>query len=96
MKILAIHLLTTSMYGQYKEDKINKELTKLITQATRQGWSVTLTNGGHYKWQAPNGKVFFSAKTPSDTRALKNIQRDLKSNGFILVKKERKRDERTN
>ena len=72
---------------------MKKELGILIKQATAQGWTVTMSNGGHYKWVAPNGKIFFSAQTPSDHRALKNIQRDLKASGFIIfTKKERRRN----
>jgi hypothetical protein len=46
-----------------------------------------VSNGGHLKWIAPNGKVVFTSSTPSDGRALKNIQSNLKAAGLIIVKK---------
>jgi hypothetical protein len=70
----------------------NKELSSLIKQAKEQGWEVELTNGGHFKWRSPLGRFFFSAQTPSDIRALKNIKRDLRNNGFIELT--RKKDRR--
>jgi hypothetical protein len=48
---------------------------------------VSQSNGGHVKWLAPNGKVVFTSSTPSDNRALKNIQSNLKAAGLIIVKK---------
>jgi hypothetical protein len=71
---------------------LNKEVAQLIKKAKEQGWEVTLTNGGHYKWVNPLGAFFFSPKTPSDPRSISNIKRDMKAHGFIeLTKKERKR-----
>lgn len=69
----------------------NKELSSLVKQATEQGWVVELTNGGHVKWQSPMGRFFFSAQTPSDIRALKNIKRDLRNNGFIELTRKKNR-----
>lgn len=63
-----------------------KDLQLLVKQAEEQGFKVTLTNGGHYKWTAPSGVFFFSASSPSDARVLKNITRDLRINGFIQIK----------
>lgn len=71
-----------------------KELTELIKEATNQGWIVMLTKGSHYKWISPFGGFFFSGSTPSDHRALKNIKRDLKNNGFITITKKERRDKR--
>lgn len=50
--------------------------------------------GGHYKWLAPNGKLFFTSQTPSDHRALQNIKRDLRVNGFIFTPKKERRKNR--
>ena len=63
----------------------NKEVLVLVKQAREQGWTVEKTNGGHYKWMSPVGKFFFSAFTPSDVRAVKNLERDLRVNGFIQI-----------
>ena len=59
----------------------------LEKQAINQGWRVSQSNGGHVKWLAPNGKVVFTSSTPSDNRALKNIQSNLKAAGLVIVKK---------
>jgi hypothetical protein len=60
-----------------------KELGNLIKLAIKAGWRVELTKGGHYKWIAPNARdFFFSASTPSDNRALKNILQDLRRRGL--------------
>lgn len=70
----------------------SKEFKTLINDAKQQGWTVELTRGGHYKWVSPLGKFFFSSQTPSDNRALANLERDLRVNGFIkLVSKKHKR-----
>lgn len=71
--------------------KDRKMWADLIRQAERQGWKVTVTPGGHLKWTAPNGKVVFSAYSPSDSRALKNSVSQLRLAGFIEVKKKGKR-----
>jgi hypothetical protein len=68
-----------------------KDLMELIKQARSQGWDVHHTKGDHYKWVSPSGAFFFSGSTLSDHRALKNIKRDLRVNGFIEVTRKQKR-----
>jgi predicted RNA binding protein YcfA (HicA-like mRNA interferase family) len=68
-----------------------KDLKTLIKQAQSQGFTVERTNGNHYRWIAPNGVFFFSATTPSDGRAIKNITSYLKVNGFIEIKQKKGR-----
>lgn len=80
-----------STSGPYKKGRM-KELQVLVKQARSQGWEVERTKGDHYKWISPGGVFFFSASTPSDTRALRNIKRDLRVNGFISI--ERKKGKR--
>lgn len=70
----------------------SKEFKTLIKTAREQGWIVELTRGGHYKWVSPLGKFFFSSQTPSDNRALANLERDLRINGFIKLVPKRKRN----
>jgi hypothetical protein len=75
-----------------KQTGVPKDLGELMSQAKEQGWSVTKTNGGHFKWLSPLGAFFFSSQTPSDRRALQNVKKDLRINGFIeIVKKKGKR-----
>lgn len=66
---------------------MNKELKVLISLAIGQGWTVTQTKNNHYKWTAPNGKIVFSSSTPSDSRAIKNLERDLRATGCIVIKR---------
>jgi hypothetical protein len=49
-----------------------------------------MTKGHHYKWVSPLGRFFFSAYSPSDHRAIKNLKRDLKINGFLEITKKGK------
>lgn len=68
---------------------VPKELQALVKDAQRQGWVVLPTNANHLKWVSPMGSFFFSASTPSDYRALKNIKRDLIRCGFIEITKKK-------
>jgi hypothetical protein len=68
-----------------------KEITVLAKQAIRQGWTITKTNGGHLRWTSPSGSFFFSALTPSDPRTIKNLQRDLRVNGFVVLERKKGR-----
>lgn len=51
-----------------------EDIKDLKRQAEKDGWVVTLTNGGHWRWQSPRGVVFFSAQTPGDYRVIKKIK----------------------
>lgn len=61
-----------------------KEWRDLIAEATRQGWQIELTGSNHLRWRSPEGKPVFSASTPSDHRAIKNIRSMLRRNGLRL------------
>lgn len=54
-----------------------KEIKQLRVEAEKEGWVITLTRGNHYRW-AKGKTVFFTASTPSDYRAIKNIRQHLK------------------
>lgn len=55
-----------------------KDLEQLIKAVRREGWTIQLTNGGHYRWTAPSGNFFFSSQTPSDRRALQRVKQDIR------------------
>jgi len=59
-----------------------KDFEQLRKAAEQQGWTVNLTKGGHRKWTSPQGEIVFSAYTPSDHRAIKNIIRELAKRGY--------------
>jgi hypothetical protein len=69
----------------------SKDIQSLIKDATKQGWVITPTNKGHYKWSSPLGRFFFSSSSPSDHRALQNLKRDLLRYGFIEIQKKGKK-----
>jgi hypothetical protein len=68
-----------------------RDIQELKKQAECQGWVVEPTRKGHYKWISPSGNFFFSASTPSDHRAMNNIKRDLRVNGFIIIERRKGR-----
>jgi hypothetical protein len=68
-----------------------KELRSLLNTATDQGWEVTRGKNNHIKCVSPNGNIVFVSSTPSDHRALENIKRDLRVNGLVIVRKNRRK-----
>lgn len=68
-----------------------KELAKIAKEAEAQGWTITLTNGGHFKWMSPEGGFMFTSQTPSDVRAFHRIRSDLRKLGFIDIKRKKAR-----
>lgn len=60
-----------------------KDLKVLARRAEEQGWDLRQTGGGHLKWIAPSGAFVFTASTPSDHRAYKNILSSLRRRGFV-------------
>ena len=65
----------------------NKEINKLMRSARKQGWDIVQIKSGHLKWVSPVGDIIYSAFTPSDRNAVKQIQRELRLKGFIIIKK---------
>jgi hypothetical protein len=54
------------------------DFTEVLRDAERRGWVVTHTRGGHLKLTHPNGRFYFTARTPSDWRAGRNVDRALR------------------
>ncbi len=63
---------------------VSKDVKPLIRQALSEGWRVERTNGGHIKWIHPSGGFLFSSSTPSDRRAIRNLERDLRRLGLKI------------
>lgn len=61
----------------------SKAVRQLIRELEKQGWTVELTKGNHYKATPPGSKlgVYFPS-TPSDWRSLKNVLSELRKRGF--------------
>lgn len=53
---------------------MSKQLRQIMKAAAKRGWEIVKTNGGHFKWTHPDGAIMFTAQTPSDPRAIKNIE----------------------
>lgn len=55
-----------------------KDLNPLIKRARKAGWTIEPTRGDHLRWNPPGGGMpYFSSATPSDKRAIRNIESGL-------------------
>jgi len=52
--------------------------------AIKQGWTIYFTRSNHFKWCAPDGQFIFTAKSPSDHRAIRNQTAFLRRAGLEL------------
>ena len=66
-------------------------MKSLLELATEQGWKVERNKNNHFKFLSPTGNIVFVSSTPSDHRALENIKRDLRVNGLVIIKKNRRK-----
>lgn len=67
------------------------ELKQMMKRATMVGWQILRSKNGHLIWLSPCGKFrVVTSSTPSDNRALKNIEADLRRAGLDLKKQGRK------
>lgn len=57
----------------------NKDLRTILKDAAQRGWEFTCKNN-HIKGKHASGKTTTISRSPSDGRAIKNIERDLKVN----------------
>jgi hypothetical protein len=51
---------------------------QVLLDAARRGWTVTPTRGGHVKLTFRSGAIVFTGSTPSDWRAGRNLDRQLR------------------
>ncbi len=61
-----------------------KTVRRLVKQALEQGWKVTKTSSGHYRFIPPNPElpIVIVPSSPSDYHAWKNCLARLKRSGF--------------
>lgn len=45
--------------------KIPASYRELYKEAVKQGWTITVTGGGHLCWRSPSGRKVFSSKSPN-------------------------------
>ena len=50
------------------------DFTAVLERAQRRGWTATITRGGHVKLVHKDGGIYFTARTPSDWRAARNVE----------------------
>lgn len=59
--------------------KIPRQYKQLADAAQAAGWRIEPTNGGHLRWTHPAAdRPVFSAASPSDWRAVKNVRARLR------------------
>jgi hypothetical protein len=59
-----------------------KEITKVLRQAKRDGWIVTITRNNHFRLTHESSRaVTFAASTESDWRSLLNLKARLRRLG---------------
>lgn len=49
-----------------------------------EGWGTSKTNGGHLKYEGPDGQVVFGPSTPSDHRSIDNLASQLRRAGVPI------------
>ena len=54
------------------------QLKEVLSRAERDGWVIQLRRGGHYKLTHPCGAMVFTGSTPSDRRATKNLEGNIR------------------
>jgi predicted RNA binding protein YcfA (HicA-like mRNA interferase family) len=62
--------------------RIPKVYADLASLAKAQGWVLSVTRGGHIRWQGPDGRVVFSPASPSEPRGLHNFRSQLRHAGL--------------
>ena len=73
--VLAVQATPASTSGAQRPEP---SLERLLRQASACGWQVTRTRGGHWRLLRPNGGIVVLSSTPSDRRALRNMQAQLR------------------
>ena len=56
----------------------NRDLRRIVRDAEARGWTCDLTRKGHLKLRHPSGAIVIAAWSPSDHRALKNLEARLR------------------
>lgn len=65
-----------------------RDLSDLLRDVRRAGWSVTTTGGGHLRLCPPRkGSCIYTGSTPSDHRSLANLRAQLKRAGLDTTKR---------
>lgn len=64
--------------------RLHKEHTPIARKLRKQGWTISLTGGGHVLWMSPTGERIIGALTPGGGRGDRNLKAKLKQAGADL------------
>lgn len=81
---LTLDVNTGLRYSEGMSSAAQKRIAELRREAIRQGWRII--EGRHLKWLPPDREagIVVTARTPSDHRAIKNIEAELRRHGLEL------------
>lgn len=72
-----------------------KDNGELVKDLRRQGFTVELTNGNHWKVSHPERRgIAFMSFTPGDHRSIKNAMRELRKIGYCNQPEHRSKKKR--
>jgi hypothetical protein len=57
---------------------MSKQTKQFLKRIERRGWSWEYRRSGHLKLHGPNGEMVFCASTPSDHRAWRNVETNMR------------------
>lgn len=62
----------------------------LVRAVTQQGWKVSRTRNGHFRFRSPTGALVFGTgpRSHGDHRAIKNLISHLRKAGAVLGKQQ--------
>lgn len=67
--------------------RVPRHLREIERVVVAQGWALTETNSGHFKfYPVAGGEPIFCSKTPSEYRATRNLVAKLRSAGLDIPK----------
>lgn len=64
--------------------KVPRDMKPLVQAAREAGWEVTMSGGGHLRFEAPNGELVFTSSSPSCRRAAANTRAELRRKGLDI------------
>lgn len=76
----------------------NKDVRRLIDLAESQGWAIETTCGNHLRFIPPDPTkpMVHTSSTPSDRRAVQNLEAQLRKSGLIVAKQDDKKSPKKN
>ena len=66
---------------------MKRDLRRVLDEARQAGWLASPTRGGHWRLTHPSGAILVTGSTPSDHRALRNLQAAIRRATHVLAAK---------